>query len=185
MPPPPSVPEPRLCLRKKKRHFYEVLGWRRCCPWPRRRGYGGPSRVQRSDRPRFLVASDEAFWIERVQSRSGVGLHVRVPRELEVALKPPLREDMVVVLGCACDVRTWRKGGKHTSAVLRNAKGGSGTQIVPSQQRDAARADDINITHRLSGRGCHAIIHALVESGSPSLLGTEGRPGRCQGQTEA
>lgn len=44
------------------------------------------------------MSNDEAFRVQRVQSRSGVGLHVRVPRELEVALKPPLREDVVVVL---------------------------------------------------------------------------------------
>lgn len=44
------------------------------------------------------MASYETFGVERVQSRAGVWFHVRVPRELEVALKPPLRENVSVVL---------------------------------------------------------------------------------------
>lgn len=44
------------------------------------------------------MASYETLGVKSVESRAGVGLHVRVPRELEVALKPPLRENVFVVL---------------------------------------------------------------------------------------
>lgn len=95
----------------------QQLGRRRCCLRPRRRSYRGPSRIQRGDRPRLLVASYETFRVERVQSRPGVWLHVRVPRELEVALKPPLRKNMVIVLNVRRTCGVQRE--KHASAVLR------------------------------------------------------------------
>jgi len=44
------------------------------------------------------VASYETLGVESVESRAGVGLHVRVPRELEVALEPPFRKNVLVVL---------------------------------------------------------------------------------------
>lgn len=53
------------------------------------------------------MASYEPIRVERVQGRAGVRLDVRVPRELEVALKPPLCENVSVVLSNKKPSRSW------------------------------------------------------------------------------
>ena len=58
------------------------------------------------------MARYKAFGVQRVKGSAGVRSDVRMPRELEIPLKAPLSEKMIVVLHRGSQEARTREGGK-------------------------------------------------------------------------